>query len=692
MPARRLISLLAATATVAAVGTAPAHGATGVSLRVLLVFVPAHEAPAYTVQPSPSPGQPSAADQVFAEIAGHRELSLGLLAASQGAYRIQQLVLDISQGTWVSRSTYRPSQVPDLPLSIDGSRGNIGGWTDVLARASSAPQTIDPGLLAGSIPGGAAYIGVLGMSHLDAVIAADRHGRVAEVSIGVSETVAARTMTALRARRLVVADLPPDALGAQALNRLLARRLPGELILVIQTPPDLRGHRLLPIGMTGPTPAKGLTSKTTTISGLVAGIDVAPTVLAHLGIAIPSDMRGQAIRAAGGRSPSGLRAFSRRLGRIGARRTPALEVLLAACFTLLMLLGAMQGWERGQRRALRISGLAFMWLPLTVLLGPIIDPTRAIVEIVVIVAAALILAAFADRVLPWPRGPMLPAFVVIPTLALDAATGTHLLIRSILGPNPSYGSRFFGIGNELKSGLTCLLLVGLAAAFGSRPRSRRLAGIVAAAGVVLGVVLGSAWLGASVGGVIIVAAGFATATILMLPSRPSWRAIALATASPVLALGALALLDLLTAGGRGHLTHNVLHARSRQNLLDIAERRTTLALHSLVRGGMPLLVLATFSAVAFALRNRWLYRSVPHPMWRAALLGGLAAGVIGTFAEDSGPLLFVVAVYTLAAATAYIQGRPALWRGSQQRFASTVTEARPPLGSSRQSPTAPRRH
>ncbi|HZV72637.1 MAG TPA: hypothetical protein VFF79_02875 [Conexibacter sp.] len=659
MRLRRLVLwLVAMGAALGTVAVSSAHASAPAAARVLLVFVPAHQPPAYTVQPPLQPGQRTSAQRLFDEIAGRGELSLGLVSASQGAYTTQQAVLDISQGTRVSQSTYSPSGVPDVFLRHAGSVGEIAGWRGVLARAATAPQTIDPGLLAGSIPGGAGYVGVAGLSHLDAVIAADRRGRVAEVSLGTAGSIAARTVTALRTRLLVVADLPPDALGARALDTLLAARAAGVLVLVMQTPPDAGGHQLLPLGMTGAVPAKGLTSQTTTLPGLVAGIDLAPTVLAHLGIAIPSHMRGQAIKASGARNPSGLQAFSRRLDALGARRTPALEVLLLVCFTLLMVLGAVEGWEHGRRRALRISGLAFFWLPLTVLLGPIVDPSSAIVEIFMVVAASLGLAALTDRALPWPRGPMLAAFVVIAALAIDAAAGTHLLIRSILGPNPSYGSRFYGIGNELKSGLTCLLLIGLAAAFGSHTRSRRLAGIVALAGIGLGVIIGSARLGAGVGGVIVVAAGFATATLLMLPGRPSRRAYALALASPLLALLALALLDLATAGGHGHLTHNVLHAHNGQSLLDIVKRRTTLAAQALWFGAMPLLVLATLSAVWFARANPWLYRPLPDPMWRAALLGGLAAGIVGAFAEDSGPLLLIVAIYTLAAATAYIQGRP----------------------------------
>jgi hypothetical protein len=46
------------------------------------------------------------------------------------------------------------------------------------------------------------------------------------------------------------------------------------------------------------------------------------------------------------------------------------------------------------------------------------------------------------------------------------------------------------------------------------------------------------------------------------------------------------------------------------------------------------------------------------PAWLAALVGGLAAGVIGALSEDSGPVLLVVAVGTLGCMLSYLWGRP----------------------------------
>jgi hypothetical protein len=315
---------------------------------------------------------------------------------------------------------------------------------------------------------------------------------------------------------------------------------------------------------------------------------------------------------------------------------------------------------------LRLGSLAFMWSPTFVLLEAAVSPTSSAAELALIAVPSFAAAWLTDRWLPWPRGPMAPVVAALVVYTADLAHHSHLIARSLLGPNPKFGSRYFGLGNEFKSGLTVMLLVGLAAAMTGTGKSRRAAAGFAAGGLVLGVILGAGRLGAGVGGVIIVASGAAVATLLMLPGRPSRRAIVLACLSPVGALALLALIDLST-GGNGHLSRNVLGHADTNNLTDIVIRRTGLAWNALANGRrMPLVVAAGVIAITFAYRNRrWLYGPLNDPSWRAALLGGLACGVVGSVAEDSGPLLFVVSAFALIIVTAYIQGDPKLLSGRQ---------------------------
>ena len=450
------------------------------------------------------------------------------------------------------------------------------------------------------------------------------------------------------------------------------------------------GNELLWVSLGGLGGGHTLTSQTTNQRGLVATTDLAPTILEHLGLPVPAAMRGKRIALDGAFEGSHLRAFRARLLVLYQRRLPALACLLAA-WALLMLavwLLPLGPSLRPRARAwgVRVGALALLWTPVATLLPAALEPARG-VEVALLVLSCFALGALTDRLLPWPRAPLAPALVAVLALSADALAGTQLLVRSLLGPNPALGVRFYGIGNELKSGLAVLVFAAVAAALyplargGARhdaaageetssealapppPDSRELrraAVTMALAGIALAVVEGSARIGAGVGGVILVSAGTAVATVLLLPGALTRRRALMVLISPVVALVALAALDLLTAHGSGHYTGSVLHARSAGDIRDIVVRRYTAAYDELKHGAMPL---ATALALLLAFlgvrrRERLLAPVNCDPVWLAALAGGLAAGVVGALSEDSGPVLLVVAVFVLASLLGYLWSAP----------------------------------
>ena len=164
---------------------------------------------------------------------------------------------------------------------------------------------------------------------------------------------------------------------------------------------------------------------------------------------------------------------------------------------------------------------------------------------------------------------------------------------------------------------------------------------MAGAGIVLAVVEGSARIGAGVGGVILVSAGSAVATVLLLARRGSRRRRALIVLiSPRRGLVALAALDLATAHGTGHYTGSVLHARSAGDLRDVIVRRYTRRLgraQATTRCRWPPRSRCVYAALGLRRRERLLAPVDCDPAWLAALAGGLTAGVVGALVEDSGP-------------------------------------------------------
>ncbi|MGA8363745.1 MAG: hypothetical protein WB709_04420, partial [Solirubrobacteraceae bacterium] len=420
----------------------------------LLVFLPANES----------------------QLASIPDLSVGIMSATQGSYSAEQLLLDITQGARIANSAYSPRQPPVMSLSPTNryrTAGTIAGWQAARTRAETAPQLLRPGLLAAQVSGGAAYAGAIETDTLDSIAGADRGGRVAAVSLGAPPTLLARIAALRRTHLLVVADLPAGQTGVGDLRALNATRTPGELLLVVQRARAPRGHELLwagaaglspgePARRTGPSTVMTLTSQTTNQRGLIAAIDLAPTILHHLDPTqpLPADMRGDPIHTNGPLHSPSLGALMARLHVLGPRRLRALGWLLSA-WALLLLVCAPS--PRARAWAMRTGALGVLWTPVAVLIPAALHPSAA-VEYLTIVLACLALGALTDLLLPWPRALLAPAIVAVLALAIDALAGTQLLMRSLLGPNPILGARFYGIGNELKSGLAVLVFAAVAAA------------------------------------------------------------------------------------------------------------------------------------------------------------------------------------------------------------------------------------
>jgi hypothetical protein len=667
-----------------AASAAAAYASTQSVASVLLAFLPSG-------YPAASPSGTrlrSPADVFEAELANARGLSVGIMSATQGRYTTAQFLLDITQGARIASSAYPKASPPALSLKQARTGAFVLGWQAARRRAEDAPQLLQPGLLAAQIPGGGAYAGITRLDDTDGVAAADREGRLATISLGTAPTLLARVAALGRRWPFIVADLPGGAEGYEDLRALSDDRTARELLIVVQRAPNTPGHELLWVAVGGLKGGGGeeLSSQTTNERGLIAAIDLGPTILDHLGRRpIPADMRGAPIHTDGSLRSASLRGLMNRLHVIGGRRLKALGFLLSA-WALLLLFSA--PWPRVRARAMRTGALGILWAPVAVLLPAALEPT-APVEFATIALACLLLGALADLLLPWPRALLAPAIVAVLALAADALTGTQLLMRSLLGPDPILGARFYGIGNELKSGLAVLVLAAVAAALypaaadprdgrllpargaaghgTSRPAKRRsdwrrraLLSVVCS-GVLLAAIEGSAKIGAGVGGVLLVSAGFAVATAMLLPGALTRKRALMVLLTPLAGLIALAALDLATAHGSGHFTGSVLHARSAGDIRDIIVRRYRAAWEELRNHAMPAATALALLCAGLGLRyrERLLTPVADDPVWQAALAGGLAAGVVGALVEDSGPVLLVVAVFALGCVLTYLWGRPA---------------------------------
>jgi hypothetical protein len=520
-------------------------------------------------------------------------MSPGLMSAGLGAVPAEQTYLDIGQGNRVFDSLYDSDLTPAaVPLNRPVSDPAL------LRRAESAPAEIVPGLLARAL-----------------------------ARTGQGLAVGDASLAGLRRR---VAGLRGD-----------------DLLIAIERPPPAPSQGLA-IGIAGRGYDGNLTSDSTRLDGYVLATDVAPTILERLGAAVPAQMSGEPIRAEGAVDPAAVVALGERMAAIPGRRGPVIGLSLLAW---VLALGLVAGLARGAgaRAAVRVVGLAVVYVPSLLLLGAAIEPGQT-AEMLMVMLGAPALAGLTLALFRGYRALAAASALTVLACAADVIAGSPLTALSLMGPNPGLGVRFYGIGNELEAPLAVLVVAGAGAGltgFAPGLAPRRAAVAFLAIGICAAFVFAAGRFGADVGAAIVIPVGAAAAAAAIAARRR--RTALLVVAAPFAALALLAFVDLLS-GANAHLTRSVLDAGGLDDLGEVAERRLRLSAHSLLK---PLTfvflpIVALLVVLAAARRDRLRAWLVGRPAMRAGLIGAVVATAVGALANDSGALILEIgAVYLL---------------------------------------------
>ncbi len=438
----------------------------------------------------------------------------------------------------------------------------------------------------------------------------------------------------------------------------LARELRGDdlLIAIERAPPEKNGA--LAIGIAGRGFDGDLTSNSTRTGGYVLSTDVAPTILGRYGIAVPSEMSGQAIRSEGSVDVAAIESLGARMAVISERRGPVIGVSLLV-WLVVFGLAALVSSDRVGRVAIRLAGLSVVYLPLLLLAGAALEPSQDSEQLLVLFGAPL-LAALTLFLLSGLRALAVASGLVVLAYAIDVIAGSPLTSLSLLGPNPGLGVRFYGIGNELEALLGVLIVAGTGAAlsgFSPQLKERRAAAAFLAISLLSAVVFAAGRFGADVGAAIVLPVGGAVAAAAI--AARSRRTALFVVAAPLAVLALIALADLVS-GANAHLTRSVLDAGGLGDLADVAQRRLQLSAHSFSRPivlfFLPLV--AALVVFAFLRRDRLNYRFRPFPALRAGLIGAIAATAVGTLANDSGALLLEIGTAYILVFAAYAWSTP----------------------------------
>jgi hypothetical protein len=469
---------------------------------------------------------------------------------------------------------------------------------------------------------------------------------------------------------LIVLDLRPSlpiSRERQALDRALSlsrsvSRERDKLIVASPLPgPDRR--RLAPVlfwgrGWEGRT----LTSATTHTSGLIANIDLAPTILDCFHLEAPVEMGGRPVRPVPVRSLASLEAYARE-ARVNERALLATIIVWGAYAFLAGVLAVVSltqrvsaGWLGAARAGLPF--LAAVPLAMLIAAGYFFHSAAALVAVIAAAALAIGLAcALLGRVAPplcWMFG-----LTTVAILA-DILFGGRRLALSLLSDFPVTGMRFYGIGNEYMGVLIGAGLLVVPWAWQQRGRDRLdLPGWLLAMTLwgVMVFALGWPGLGANFGGALGALVGVLATARLCASGRFRWWDALLALAAVIAAAVLLFWIDAhRPAGAQTHLAGLLRGVRGDPGLfLEVVRRKIGMGIRLLT--AVPFV--ATLVAVApvlylwyHAAGARSLAALKQRPLLAAGIGGTLIGAVAALLMNDSGVVPWGVA--TAAALAAWL--------------------------------------
>lgn len=449
------------------------------------------------------------------------------------------------------------------------------------------------------------------------------------------------------------------------LGRLMKLLDPESTTLIVLSPYpsscalEESANSLCPVIVTGPSFERGLlTSGSTRVTGAVTNTDIAPSILAWLGVPMPPALVGRPITSRPSASPvTQLMGFDERI----ALQTMSQPVLRQAMVTVIVLVATvMILWlivpaGHGVRRRL---------FPALILIPPALSPAMMLIalrpsesQLVTWVHLSLVTGAVIAISMLVGRKPLDALMIVsLGASALflgDLAAGNPLCRFSIMGYCIPEGARYYGIGNEYMGALIGSCFVGVGLLLGAVRAGQRATQITLVCLLVLvTMALGAPMLGANTGGAIAAMIAFGCALAATSKKPLSARRIGAIILGVAVVLAIFAALDSLR--GRQYESHLGKAIRSVQEgglgqIGLIVKRKLTMNLF-LIRVSLWSRLLGAYIA-GTVLALAWggaASRMKPLPLHlRVALSGAIGGTVAALVFNDSG---------IVAAATALVYG------------------------------------
>ncbi|WCN37514.1 hypothetical protein [Aneurinibacillus uraniidurans] len=260
-----------------------------------------------------------------------------------------------------------------------------------------------------------------------------------------------------------------------------------------------------------------LTSGTTRRPGLIANIDLAPTILTWFGISVPPEMKGLPLSVIRGEGQTELWREIEKMDHIYATRPAVLYPYVGlVVFSLILAVVVLPSRIKIRRLRWWLRSVlpfvlrALLFVPPALLFLPLIPGLPGPFLVWLFLLGACSIGAYTIGRLPFITCFFWIGILGWLPLLMDGLSGATLIKHSYLGYDPVIGARYYGIGNEYMGVLLGGWALSLALLAEYTGLKRRSCGIVAAiTGLVLLVYAAWPGLGSKAGGIFVfLAAGF----------------------------------------------------------------------------------------------------------------------------------------------------------------------------------------
>ena len=395
-------------------------------------------------------------------------------------------------------------------------------------------------------------------------------------------------------------------------------------------------------------PAGRLVSPSTHHAGLATLSDVAPTILSVLGAPDSPSLRGSALRLVpGSASWAPLRSLDDLLASrttTNLSMTTAFIVLQALLYVVAMVALLQMDSPSRFSRLLEVVALACAAWPLATFWIRISEPASSLGMVTILFTWLLAVGAalVAQRLRAHPLDPLLLiCSLTIATIALDLATGAHLMLGSFFGYSPATGSRYIGIDNATFAILAGCTVVTCAALVDRAERRQDGWWLAVMVAIIAVVVDGAPWMGADVGGILTLVPILSLTLWALAGRKVRFRVVAAACGAALLVLAVAVGVEALRAPDqRTHIGRFFLGAGSENGQLFTSTIARKWSMNMRIFGqtvwAWMVPIIAGFGVYVLVVAKGWQRLLPAGSPRRIAVVAGLAMGIVGWLVNDSG--------------------------------------------------------